>query len=502
MNINDREQAFEIVENATLKIFNDSGKIIGTGFYVSSEGHFVTCAHVVEDAGGIKHMKVDGREAIRQCYIGDPTQDDIALLQIINRKSPIFLPLTYSLQDNTFRCFGFSNETYRDGAPIEGKIVAHATSTDSTLANQRVLRLLTEGDSQAIKCGQSGSAACIYNARKKRWEVIGVLVASEGENGGIALQSKAIPRHLIPIDPKVLYWYVAKVSLVIFTGLCVAVGAFSLLFRNCSDEKLQNFDSQITALLKADIGKAIELANKFENSCPNDIKPLISHGFVLLEKSKNRSDLDLAKSKFLKVLNQTEYKNNTMAIYGLGLTYRNMQEYEKAIDQFKKIEDDEQLKIDARYNIGYSYSQLNYDYYFKDIEKYLEDVIRNIQKTGIQWNVENSKDNKLYSYHLKSLLLLINSNEKMWYSNRKDISKSQAYIDNYLNYRTILLQEVILPEKRKDYLDQNVSQINSTQKQSDSFKYVAKTENYKDMLCNFYKAYNVEKSTQLGKCKS
>ena len=94
MNSSEQEKAFKKVENATVKICNAEGKTIGTGFYVSSDGHFVTCAHVVLDAGGLESIRVDGREAIWKRYIGDPSQDDIALLQIISPRNQVFLPLT------------------------------------------------------------------------------------------------------------------------------------------------------------------------------------------------------------------------------------------------------------------------------------------------------------------------------------------------------------------------------------------------------------------------
>ena len=162
-----RTQAFEVVKHATLKICNSAGDIIGTGFFVSSEGHFITCAHVVEDAGGIGNLSANGNVGIIECYKGDPNKDDIALLQIIDHKSTIFLPLVDSPEDPTFLCFGFSNETYKDGAPIEGRIVGLATSTDSTLFNQRVLRLVTEGRlSSYQRWAEWRSSVCIQHQTK------------------------------------------------------------------------------------------------------------------------------------------------------------------------------------------------------------------------------------------------------------------------------------------------------------------------------------------------
>ncbi len=516
MNSGDRKQAFksfEVVKHSTLKICNSAGDIIGTGFFVSSEGHFVTCAHVVVDAEGLGKLIANGHVGITECYIGDPNKDDIALLQVIDHKSPLFLHLVDLPEDQTFRCFGFSNEIYKDGAPIEGKIVGLATSTDSTLLNQRVLRLVTEGDSQAIKGGQSGAAVCVYNAKRKQWQAVGILVASEGENGGIALPITNTVRQLIPIDPNILRWKIAKIitSIAAISLICCSVLWLSLL--KCSDERLLGFSDRIDALLKTDLipdlNKAIELAEKFEKECPINLDPLVSKGFVMLKKSNlegkpNQTDLKLAKNKFLEVLNleQPESKNHNRAIYGLGMTLSRMKDYAEAVKQLEKIKDNTYLGIKSRYQIGWIYWM---DNKFTEAENYLEFIVKNTQDLGIQWNEINSNDEPFTSYR-KSLKILIGITGIMWYRN-KDNNFQKIYSERYKKYNEIYFYETVLPSERKLYLENLVDKIKASRtnnsESSLAFSFYTSTDDYKNMICKFYEKFDIEKPSKLrSQCKS
>jgi tetratricopeptide (TPR) repeat protein len=504
MNSSDRKQAFkafEVVKHSTLKICNSAGDIIGTGFFVSSEGHFVTCAHVVADAEGLGKLIANGHVGITECYIGDANKDDIALLQVIDHKSPIFLHLVDLPEDQTFRCFGFSNEIYKDGAPIEGKIVGLATSTDSTLLNQRVLRLVTEGDSQAIKGGQSGAAVCVYNAKKKQWQAVGILVASEGSNGGIALPITNTVRQLIPIDPNILRWKIAK----IITGIAaISLISCTLLWfslRKCSDERLLSFSTSIDTLLTTDLIKASELADKFEKECSSNAESLIAKGFVIRKKGsqsnpKNQTDLELARQKFQEVLDNPENKNHIIAIYGLGLVFHDMDKYKYAIKELKKIEEEESIKIKVWFRIALSYSALED---FTEAENYLKRIIQNIQNQKIQWNEINSQrdDFKYYQQSLRQLMII---NGTLWYKNRENSDKKKYFFDNYKKYNEIFFAETILPKNKKPELDSLVNKIFSS-KNSDFFAVLVKTDEYKYMLCNFYETYGLEKPNKL-QCKS
>ncbi|PZO44578.1 MAG: hypothetical protein DCF19_02190 [Pseudanabaena frigida] len=502
MNSRARKQAFksfEAVKRATLKICNSAGEIIGTGFSVSAEGHFVTCAHVVEDAGGIGKLSANGSVGIVQHYKGDPNQDDIALLQVIDHKSPIFLYLVDLPEEQTFLCFGFSNETYRDGAPIEGRIVGLATSTDSTLLNQRVLRLVTEGDSQAIKGGQSGAAVCVYNAKKKQWQAVGILVASEGENGGIALPITNAVRQLIPINPNILRWKIAKIIIGIIAISLISSGILWLPLRKCPDEKLLSFSTSIDTLLKTDLSKASDFSDRFVKECPYNLEPLISQGFVIREKanqSRPRSQtlLEDAKRKFLDVLNQSD---SQIARYGLGITLIEMGDYQKAIEYLQKIKNDdtldENLKIKVGFEIGYSYWKLKS---YKESQSYLDNVAQIIQKQGFQWNEINSKTER-FTYYQQSLRILIDISENLWYENQENKIKKAQYYDNYKKYTEIVLKETLLPDGRKLYLNSLVDSIDYSKRSGNILNDLRLTNEYQNMICSFYKTYNLDKPAKI-----
>jgi hypothetical protein len=490
-------KAFEVVKHATLKICNSEGEIIGTGFFVSSEGHFITCAHVVEDAGGIGNLSANGNVGIIECYKGDPNKDDIALLQVIDHKSPIFLPLVDSPEDQTFLCFGFSNETYKDGAPIEGRIVGLATSTDSTLFNQRVLRLVTEGDSQAIKGGQSGASVCVYNAKQRQWLSVGILVASEGMNGGIALPITNAVRQLIPIDPNILRWKIAKIIIGIAAISLISYSVLWTFLRKCPDERLLSFSTSIDTLLKNDLSKASELADRFEKECSYNLEPLVSQGFVIREKAnqsrpRNQTLLEDAKRKFLDVLQQSD---NQIARYGLGITLVEMRDC--AIKYLQKIKNDENsdenLKLKVGFYIGYSYWKLKN---YKESQAYLDDVAQGIQKQGFQWNEINSKTER-FTFYQQSLIILIDINENLWQENQESIIKSAQYHDGYKKYTEIFLKETLFPDDRKSYLDNLVNSIDYSKETNNILNGLRLTDEYQNMLCSFYKIYNFDKPAKL-----
>jgi S1-C subfamily serine protease len=74
--------SWELVKTCTVAIASsEDGRILGTGFFISPEGHLLTCAHVVEDAGGWEQVRVNG-QPVSLVYLGDRTQDDFAILQV------------------------------------------------------------------------------------------------------------------------------------------------------------------------------------------------------------------------------------------------------------------------------------------------------------------------------------------------------------------------------------------------------------------------------------
>ncbi|MBR8837570.1 MAG: trypsin-like peptidase domain-containing protein [Stigonema ocellatum SAG 48.90 = DSM 106950] len=73
--------SWDLVKACTVAIATPEGEIRGTGFFISPQGHLLTCAHVIEDTGGWKQVRVDG-QGVDLVYLGDRTCDDFAILQL------------------------------------------------------------------------------------------------------------------------------------------------------------------------------------------------------------------------------------------------------------------------------------------------------------------------------------------------------------------------------------------------------------------------------------
>src|ERR1022692_1246151 len=66
-----RTMTWQSVKSCVVPVHDVSGEVKGTGFFISSEGHFLTCAHVVDLAGGWERVRIEGR-AVTLAYAGDP----------------------------------------------------------------------------------------------------------------------------------------------------------------------------------------------------------------------------------------------------------------------------------------------------------------------------------------------------------------------------------------------------------------------------------------------
>ncbi|MFN6489026.1 hypothetical protein [Nostoc sp. DedQUE03] len=63
---------WELVEACTVAIATPEGCIQGTGFFISLNGHLLTCAHVLESAGGWEEVRING-QGVELVYLGDRT---------------------------------------------------------------------------------------------------------------------------------------------------------------------------------------------------------------------------------------------------------------------------------------------------------------------------------------------------------------------------------------------------------------------------------------------
>jgi hypothetical protein len=85
---------------------SQDGRIWGTGFFISPDGHLLTCAHVVEDAGGWEQVRVNG-QPVGLVYLGRSTQDDFAILQVSDYQGQaVSLSLTFEPM-NRFLSIGY-----------------------------------------------------------------------------------------------------------------------------------------------------------------------------------------------------------------------------------------------------------------------------------------------------------------------------------------------------------------------------------------------------------
>ncbi|MEH2132098.1 MAG: AAA-like domain-containing protein [Nostoc sp.] len=171
---------WELVKACTVAIATPEGYIQGTGFFISPKGHLLTCAHVVESAGGWEKVRVNG-QGVELVYLGDRTRDDFAILQLSNYQgqgvplSPTFAP------GNQFRSIGYGRSDFPEGGTIEGNITD--ANSHSGFGNLSMLRLRVMADAQQIIGGYSGSP--VFDIQLQA--VVGMIAAYDNTQGGLAV---------------------------------------------------------------------------------------------------------------------------------------------------------------------------------------------------------------------------------------------------------------------------------------------------------------------------
>jgi S1-C subfamily serine protease len=113
---------FDLVRQNTVAIRTLDDRIVGTGFIVSEEGHLLTCAHVIGDAGGSERVQVNGT-FVNQICLGDRDRDDFAVLQVENtpwRRMPLSLAFERGGQ---FQSIGYGPLGFPEGATTDGRII-------------------------------------------------------------------------------------------------------------------------------------------------------------------------------------------------------------------------------------------------------------------------------------------------------------------------------------------------------------------------------------------
>ncbi|MCC5615083.1 AAA-like domain-containing protein [Nostoc sp. CHAB 5836] len=171
---------WELVKACTVAIATPGGYIQGTGFFISPNGYLLTCAHVVESAGGWEEVRVNG-QGVELVYLGDRTRDDFAILQLSGYQGQgVPLSLTFE-PGNQFRSIGYGRSDFPEGGTIEGNITDANSHAD--FSNLSMLRLRVMADAQQIIGGYSGSP--VFDIQLKA--VVGMIAAYDNTQGGLAV---------------------------------------------------------------------------------------------------------------------------------------------------------------------------------------------------------------------------------------------------------------------------------------------------------------------------
>ncbi|MEH1894300.1 MAG: AAA-like domain-containing protein [Nostoc sp.] len=171
---------WELVKACTVAIATPEGYIQGTGFFISPNGHLLTCAHVVESAGGWEEVRVNG-QGVELVYLGDRTCDDFAILQLSGYQGAS-VPLAFNFQPmDRFLSIGYGRTDFPQGASIDGTITD--MNPQSEFSNLPMLRLRVKANSQQVQGGYSGSP--VFDAETQR--VIGIIAAYDNTEGALAL---------------------------------------------------------------------------------------------------------------------------------------------------------------------------------------------------------------------------------------------------------------------------------------------------------------------------
>ncbi|MEH2094757.1 AAA-like domain-containing protein [Nostoc sp.] len=171
---------WELVKACTVAIATPEGCIQGTGFFISPNGHLLTCAHVVESAGGWEEVRVNG-QGVELVYLGDRTRDDFAILQLPDYQGAS-VPLGFNFQPmDRFLSIGYGRTDFPQGASIDGTITD--VNPQSEFSNLPMLRLRVKANSQQVQGGYSGSP--VFDAETQR--VIGIIAAYDNTEGALAL---------------------------------------------------------------------------------------------------------------------------------------------------------------------------------------------------------------------------------------------------------------------------------------------------------------------------
>ncbi len=174
---------WEELKRCVTPLRDAGGELRGTGFFISAEGHLLTCRHVVDLAGGVEQVRALG-QPVEAVYLGPPfgEGDDLAVLRLPGYAGPA-APTSAEVRPTArYLAFGFGRDDFAEGATLEG------TTTDCNphieFGGREVIRLAVPVDAQRVREGYSGSP--VYDVERQR--VVGIVSARDHTQGGLAIR--------------------------------------------------------------------------------------------------------------------------------------------------------------------------------------------------------------------------------------------------------------------------------------------------------------------------
>jgi tetratricopeptide (TPR) repeat protein len=348
-----RRESFEAVQKSVARVKGTNGQTWGTGFFISREGHLLTCAHVVQDAGGWKNVRILD-QPVNCLYEGDPERDDFCLLQVEDiQVTPVELGKDFDPADE-FLSFGFSNNDFY-GAPIRGEITAFVRC--GKLGDQKLIRLETFSDAQRIEGGQSGAPVLVF--QKGKYRVVGIIVASEDLNGGLAIPSSVISKRISKLMELDTY---KKISSYLVVSSIATIALFLAFFmgqsyfsssKTCSSDAVSKYRGSIKEAISGErYGVALNISEDLISKCEDESEAYIYKGAALMH-------LNRFEDAILAFKESLEKKPSLKASFNLGVAYSRAGNPEKAITTLEPLLQDPGLtnsslisKNDIYYNLG------------------------------------------------------------------------------------------------------------------------------------------------------